>query len=325
MIMQDEKKLPSDASADTAEEAEQLKEQKISAFQQTRMKEAQTRRANELAERERQAAAEEAAYQAREEYAKSLNEDKIDLIRLKQGVIEDSDKVFPHKEPEKKYTVAERIGNWLYHSKWWLGIACFCVFIIGFLVYDHLTKVDPDLNLLLVSHNYEIYLNAETLSDMLEKDCPDYNEDKKVLASVVYVPASKATMEGGGYTASYSTNLLVQMQSDMCMLMICDEGSDAYLEPDNMFVNLAELYPDYDFIDGYRVRLDQTSFSQWLGLKENLNPGTYLALRMPSPNMSGDEEMQAAYDKAIPVLESLLEQLASAPPAPELSETESST
>ncbi len=323
--MQDEKQLASDPSSDAAEDAEMSNAQKESVFQQAKMTEAQAKRAEELAERERQAAAEEAAYQAREEYAKTLNEEKIDLIRLKQGVIEESDKVFPQKEPEKKYTVAEKIGNWLYHSKWWLGIACFCVFIIGFLVYDHLTKVDPDLNLLLVSHNYEIYINTEALSDMLEKDCPDYNGDEKVLASVIYVPASKSTMEGGGYTASYNTNLLVQMQSDMCMLMICDEGSDEYLTPDDLFVNLEELYPDYDFIDGYRVQLDQTSFSQWLNLKEDLNPGTYLALRLPSANMSGDEAMQTAYDKAIPVLESLLEQLASTPPAPLDSETESAS
>ena len=73
---------------------------KVSAFHNAMELQAKVKRDEELKERKRQAAAEEAAYQAREEYAKELAEEKVDLIRLKQGVIEDSDKVFRERETE---------------------------------------------------------------------------------------------------------------------------------------------------------------------------------------------------------------------------------
>lgn len=295
------------------EQLAEVKSKTASAFENARMMEAQARREAELADRARQAAENEAAYQAREEYARELNEEKIDLIRLRQGVITDSEKVFPEQAPEKKYTLSEKIGNWLYHSKWWLGIAIFCVAVGGFLLYDHLTKVDADVNILMLTNDYALYAKSQQLCDMAQKELADYNGDERSVASVVFVPISKDTMESGAYASSYNTQLLVQMQSDMCMLVIADTAADAYIDTENVYVDLEALYPQYDFIDGSRVMLKDTTISDWLGLEEPLHEGAYLALRQPTGNMSGEEEMQQAYDEAVPVLESLLEQLAAEP------------
>lgn len=300
-----------------SEELAEVKLKSVSAFENARMMEAQARREEELKERERQAAENEAAYQAREAYAKELNDEKIDLIRLKQGVITNSDKVFREQAPEKKYTLSEKIGNWLYHSKWWLGIAVFCVAVGGFLLYDHLTKVDADVNILMLTNDYMLYSKTPLLNEMAQKNLADYNDDDKSVASVIFVPISKSTMENGNYSSSYNTQLLVQLQSDMCMLVIGDTEADGYMDTENLYVDLESLYPQYDFIEGDRVLLEKTTLSDWLALEEPLNEGAYLALRQPVGNMSGEEEMQKAYDEAIPVLESLLEQLASEPPITE--------
>ena len=149
--MQDEKeKQPETDGADLPEQPKG----NVSAFRNAWQIEAKARRDAELKERQRQADAEEAAYQKREEYAKELAEEKVDLIRLKQGVISDSDKIFRDEEPEKHYTVLQKIGNWFYHSKWWLGIAAFVVLLTAFLVYDYVTREDPDLRvMLLTDHN----------------------------------------------------------------------------------------------------------------------------------------------------------------------------
>lgn len=305
--MQENEKNPQE------EQLAEVKSKSVSAFENARMAEAQMQREAELAERARQAAENEAAYQAREEYARELNEEKIDLIRLRQGVITESDKVFPEQAPQKKYTVSEKIGNWLYHSKWWLGIAIFCVAVGGFLLYDHLTKVDADVNILMLTNDYVLYSKTQQLCDMAQKNLADYNGDEQSVASVIFVPVSKDTMETGSFASSYNTQLLVQLQSDMCMLVIADIAADAYMDTENLYVDLETMYPQYDFIEGSRVMLAETSFSDWLALEEPLNDGAYLALRQPTGNMSGEEEMQQAYNEAVPVLESLLEQLASKP------------
>ena len=120
----DHKQIPSDVH----------RTEHASAFRNAFEMEAKMKREEEEKERKRQAAAEEAAYHSREEYAKELTEEKIDLIRLKQGVITESDKVFRAEEPQKQYTLWQKIGNWFYHSKWWLGIAVFVVLVAAFLV-----------------------------------------------------------------------------------------------------------------------------------------------------------------------------------------------
>lgn len=297
-----------------------------SAFRNAMEAAAREQRAAELAERTRQAEAEDAAYQAREAYAKELNEEKVDLIRLKQGIISESDRVFPEQEAPKQYTPWQKIGNWFYHAKWWLGIATFCALIAAFLVYDYVTRIDPDVRLLMLSSNLPLYAQTQQLCEILEVDCPDYDGDGKSVVDVVYVPTTKEILEGGSSAAtSYNTQLLVQFQSSMCMLVLADDAADECLSPDEMFVNLEELYPQYDFIEGYRVQLNDTPLLEWIAQAAaqaadaettdadaplTLNTGTYLALRAPHETMDDAEAMQAAYDRALPVLEGLLQRLA---------------
>ena len=302
--MQDEQKKPS------AEPVDMNNAKKVSAFHNAMELQAKVRREEELKERKRQADAEDAAYHAREEYAKELAEEKVDLMRLKQGVIENSDKVFREEETEKKYTVFQKIGNWFYHSKWWLGIATFCVLVTAFLVYDYVTRENPDLRMLLLTDNPELYEESDKLTDWLQTMCPNYNNDKEVLVQSVYIPVSKVTMEmSGSYSASYNTQLLVQFQSCTCMLVLVDPDAEEYLQPEDMFVELDELYPDCSFVSGRKMLLDGTNFEELAGLTHPLHEGSYLALRIPQENMSSLEENQEAYEQAKTLLDEIVSKL----------------
>lgn len=303
--MQDEQQKTQNDSQN--EPADLSGAKKVSAFHNAMELQAKVKRDEELKERKRQAAAEEAAYQAREEYAKELAEEKVDLIRLKQGVIEDSDKVFRERETEKQYTVLQKIGNWFYHAKWWLGIAAFCILVVSFLVYDYVTREDPDLRILLLTDDPEFYEETDKLTNWLQTMCPDYTADGEVLVQSVYIPVSKATMENSGtYSASYNTQLLVQFQSSTCMLVMVDPEAEEYLQPEDMFVDLTELYPDCSNVSGRRLLLDNTDFAEQAGLTHPLHEGSYLALRIPAENMSSAEEMQQAYDQAKTLLDEIV-------------------
>ena len=302
--MQDEQKKQD------AEPIEIKSTQKVSAFHNAMELQAKVKREAELKERKRQAEAEEAAYQAREEYARELAEEKVDLIRLKQGVIEDSDKVFREEEAEKKYTIWQKIGNWFYHSKWWLGITAFCVLVLAFLVYDYVTRENPDLRVLLLTDNPELYEECDKLTEWLETMCPDYTNDSEVLVEAVYIPVSKVTMEmSGNYSASYNTQLLVQFQSSTCMLVLVDPDAEEYLQPEDMFIELDALYPDCSYVSGRRMLLDDTDFAAQAGLTHPLHEGSYLALRIPQENMSSLEENQEAYDQAKTLLDTIVGKL----------------
>jgi len=285
--------------------------QKISAFQNAWEMQAKARREAEIKAREKQAAEEAEAYQAREEYAKELQEEKVDLIRLKQGVISESDKVFRGETSQKKYTLGEKIGNWLYHSKWWLGIAVFVVLIGAFLIYDYVTHDDPDIQILVTTQNADFYLHQDDLMQLIASVCPDFDGDGEQEASVIYIPVTKEMMESGStYASSTNTQLLVQFQSAMSMLVIADDEANLYLKPEvestEMFEDLSAMYPDCPFADGYKLRLEDTDLAEQLGMTEPLNAGTYLALRQVLENMESLEKNQAAYDKAKEVLDALV-------------------
>lgn len=303
--MQDEKEIQQESE----KEADQPTGS-VSAFRNAIEMQAKAQREAELKERQRQAEAEEAAYQKREEYAKELAEEKVDLIRLKQGVISDSDKVFREEEPEKHYSVWQRIGNWFYHSKWWLGIAAFIAILTAFLVYDYVTREDPDLRMLLLSDHNELYLKSEQLCDWLETMCEDYNADGEVFVQSVYIPVSKQSMENSGnYSTAYNSQLLIQFQTATCMLVLTDPDAEAYLSPADMFVDLAALYPDCPYIDGWKLKLDGTGFAEKFGMTEPLHEGSCLALRIPVENMNTLEENQEAFDRAKALLDQIVAEL----------------
>ncbi|MBP0967992.1 MAG: hypothetical protein J5722_10175, partial [Oscillospiraceae bacterium] len=246
-----------------------------------------------------------------EEYAKELAEEKVDLIRLKQGVITDSDKVFREEEVPKKYTLWQRIGNWFYHAKWWLGIAAFIVLLSAFLIYDYVTRVEPDFRMLVVSENPDLYAESVQVNDWLAGMCKDENGDGKILAEMLYVPVSEATMEmGGTAVAAYNTQLYMQFQSATCMLVLADPDAEQYLQPEDMFVSMKELYPDCPYAEGFRLHIDETNFTELASVTAPLKEGSYLALRIPAETMNTKEEMQEAYDRAKAVLDQIVPQLA---------------
>ena len=58
----------------------------------------------------------------KEEYAKKIQQERIELIRLKQGIITESDTIHEEKEEKPKLPFWKKVGNFFYHNKWWLGI-----------------------------------------------------------------------------------------------------------------------------------------------------------------------------------------------------------
>lgn len=299
--------------AEESKEPKQIEE--ASAFKNAWEIEAQARREAERIERERQAAEEEAAYRAREAYAKELREDKVDLVKIRSGAVSETDRVHLEHPEEKQYTLGERFGNWLYHAKWWLGVAVFVVFIVGFLVFDYVTRSDPDLRVMVASNITELGASSDAFCGWIAQSCPDYNGNGKQEVGIVYVPVSEETMEAGTkYAESVNMQLLVQFQSSTCMIVIGDDYADPYLvsgdHKDEVFEDLTKLYPDCPFVDGYKLMLGGTNFRSLTGIKDELPQGCYLALRQVHENMDSLENNQKAQEMAKPVLDALVAQLA---------------
>lgn len=306
-------RMPEQEHRKSPEESENQKisrpQGEISVFHNAMEIEAELRRKAELAERERQKKEAEAAYQAREAYAKELAEEKVELMRAKQGLITEEELDLP-KEEEKHYTTWQKIGNWFYHSKWWLWGAIFCALVGGFLIFDFITREKPDIRVLVLSGNTELEQQTQALEEWIRPVCEDYNKDGKTYVSAVQIPISKELMESEtNYSVAYRSQLTAQFQADLCMLVIADRQSDPYLPSGDLFVDLEELYPDCSFADGCHLWLNSTDLAAQIGMTEPLPEGCYLALRKPQASMVSESAMKTAYDRAKAVLDGIVPML----------------
>ena len=136
--------------------------------------EAEERRAQIIAEREKK---------KREAHERRLYEERKELLRLKQGVIEDSEVIHEEAPAEVKKTVLQRISSFFYLNKWWLGIGTALALISGLLIYNLATKPRPDMTVLLVSKSSDI-TSADGIDDYIAQFTDDNNDNGEVLVSM---------------------------------------------------------------------------------------------------------------------------------------------
>ena len=78
------------------------------------------------------------------------SDEKRELLKLKQGIIEDSDIIEQdvHEEPEKQ-TAVKKIDNFFYRNKWFVVAGVFFAAVAIFLVQQMLSREQPDLTVIL--------------------------------------------------------------------------------------------------------------------------------------------------------------------------------
>ncbi len=261
---------------------------------------------------EAEAKAREIARQAEEErklaYEKQLREERLELIRLKQGVIEESETIREEQEEQKKYTIWQKISNFFYHNKWWMGIGCFFAFVVGFLIYQTVTTVRADLVVLLVSDDASF--NAQCsyrIEEIFEQYIEDENGDGEISVDVYYIPASEESANKSGYTGD-STKLFAEFQIGESLIVISDLDADAFIVPDSTLEDLEPHFGEYVQTEGFRFYLSDTGFAEAVGWTETLDEDIYIGIRRVKDTFSFKETMQENYEIAFPALQKFVEE-----------------
>ncbi|MCI7805360.1 MAG: hypothetical protein MR503_09860 [Oscillospiraceae bacterium] len=247
----------------------------------------------------------------REEYGKTLAEEKVELLKLKQGVISESDKLDLKPDEKKHYTPWQKFKNFIYHNKWWLGISTFFVLIAAFLVYDTLTTTKPDIKFMLLCNDTELYYRIEDIGKYFDQFTDDYNDDDKNCADILYIPISENedTNSMGLYESSL-TKLSAEFQMGETMLVIADKNSAELIMPEETLVNLEELYPDNPNIKEYGFYLKDTDFAELIGYTDgNIPDDIYIGIRKVTQTLTSEKEMQEHYDQAIETLDKIIKEL----------------
>lgn len=250
----------------------------------------------------------------REQYEHVLAEEKIELLKLKQGVIDDSDKLDLNPDSKKHYSFWQKIKNFFFYSKWWLGIASFFVLIAGFLIYDTVTSTDTDINVMLLSDNVELYCHYNDMTDFLNECIDDYNNDGEKYSNILYIPISENYDTQVGIGGAYDTNLSKlssEFQMGESMLLIADTKTDELIEPDTSLENLETIYPDCPYIKGCKLYLKDTKFAELIGYEGEIPDDIYIGVRKITNTIiiSPKEDTQLNHDLALKTLERIIDRI----------------
>lgn len=252
------------------------------------------------------------ARQAEEErriaYEKQLREERLELMRLKQGVIEESETIHEEPKEQKKYTIGQKISNFIYHNKWWMGISAFFAAIVGFLVYQTVTMVRPDLIVMLVSYDPNFSVQCtENISTLFEQYIEDENGDGKVSVDVYYIPASDEATTINAFSGD-TQKLFAEFQMGEALLVISDSAADKFIVPDTTLEDLEPFFGQYQQTEAMRFYLSDTDFAEAVGWDEKLDEDIYIGIRKVRDTFDFKEKMQKNYDIAFPALQKFIEQ-----------------
>lgn len=262
-------------------------------------RELRQREAEEAAMREKlEAERREAEEKARAEYEKTLQDRKIELIKLKQGVIESSDVIKEVHEEKPKLTLSQKLSGMWYRSKWLIIFAAAMVFAFAYIIYDTATAEHPDFTVLAISSDTGLYYRSVELEEFMESYAYDANGDGEVSVLIYNI----TTDYGDPNTAtSAQAQIMSQLQSGENVIIISDESTDF------LMTDFREDYPDSDRFTENGLLLNCALTREklkWEAMPDNLYIGVRSAARLLS---TSKDEMQEEIDKAMPVFEKIVE------------------
>ena len=233
---------------------------------------------------------------ARDEYAEKLRRERLELLKLKQGVISEED--IPHeKTPEKHYTIWEKISNFFYHNKAYIIFGTFITAIAVFLIYDLVTTVRPDVAVMVIATDNEFDYIMENMEQVFERYCPDYNGDGEVFVRVSYLSAD----DTGNYLHDGDrTKLIGEFQAEDSIVVIADmEACEILGITDGVLADLSGTYPNDENVTELGYMLNGTDFASDIGYDE-LADNLFIGFREPKSGIvTNDEKFRNNYNNAV--------------------------
>ncbi len=286
------------------EAAENNDKKKGKSFLQTYREVNEKARAEELKrESEAEAARAERERQARAAYNEKLRQERLELMKLKQGLISEED--IPKEEVvQKEYSIWEKISNFFYHNKIYIIAGAAIAAIAIFLIYDLVTTVKPDVSVLFIADDPQVQFLTEDMEDVLAKYAKDYNDDGKVKIRVSYTPASPDLEEMSSmyYHGGDQVKLSAEFMGSDTIIVIGDKSSCEVIgvtAGDGVFADLSEYFPNDENVTEMGYMLNGTSFKKDIGYEE-LSDELWVSFRYPfTAGLGGSGRIEENFDNAI--------------------------
>ncbi len=239
----------------------------------------------------------------RREYEQKLRREKIEMMKQKQGIEEEQPLEDSDDEEPVKMSFWKKVENFWYHYKWVTIITAVVVLFGGYMIYDLVTKVEPDLTIVATPDNGISY-RGEELENFFEGFCDDVNGDGEVYVSVVFAPLDPDSV-GDNYSQANQSKLFSTLSSARCVLVLSDDSSDFSLE-NVAFEDLSDTI-DSQYVSGTRLSLTSPLVKEainWAQMPQDM----YISMRTPVKTLNdSQEDMQKTCDIAQDFLKRLAE------------------
>ena len=174
-------------------------------------------------------------------------DEAIRLMKIKQGLIPDTESEAYQKEKEEKekapVTLEERWKNFWYHYKWTVMVVSLAVIAGAFLVYQSVTRERYDTTLLLGTYTYYSDAQLEEITKGFEKHMPDADKNGEVNVAIFQARylTEETESEATGYEGSMHARIMTEISvGENCVFILEKELLDT-LSQKGVFVDLKEL------------------------------------------------------------------------------------
>lgn len=255
-------------------------------------------------ESERQRSEAEQKDKEKEAYIRKLEQDKRELIKIKQGLADDVQETVGETA---NYTFRQKVSGFLYCNKWLVVLGIFFIALAVFLIYDLAKKDRPDMTIMIVARDPELEYCYTGISDILDEYLEvDMNGNGEIHSTAYYMPVSPE--ENDPYTQqASSTKLFAIMQDGETLLVIGNDTANEFLFPDSTLENLEELYPENEHIKGFGFYLSGTKLAEDIGYNGDFPEDVYIGIRKVQKGARYRDKMQKNYDCSKAVLDKFIE------------------
>jgi hypothetical protein len=242
----------------------------------------------------------------------SYNNDKREILKLKQGLIEDSEVIQKEETEKVELRGKKKAENFWYHYKIHVLMVLFFGVLISFFAADIFLQKRPDIGYLVIASDEYTSIFAFTFSgdinEALTSMTPNFDENRYVYAEEVVVDLYNVRDNNGVMAAQ--TKLFAEIQTGTRRLIFANRGAfdriigGTNFSLDEIFVDLSELYPDSERItENIFFELYGSEFSRITGEGEFFPEDFYVALL--SLNLSNSRQ-ERAHERALTVLDNIV-------------------
>ena len=207
-------------------------------------------------------------------------------------------KELPKEYPKEPLTSKQKWDNfWFYNTGKIVAILIAAV-LVGLYIYELVTKEKHDTSIVYATSDYVLDDQAAEIEEMLTQYMTDVDGNGEVNVYLEALVISESTTQTDPTLAqAQSTKLMAAFALNEDSIFILDQGIYDSLGDsiDGAFINLEELYPDCDFVQGDKLMLDD--FFASYGNYSKILSGMFICQR-PSDNIRNydtDEQVQAKY------------------------------